>query len=169
MRPSEQRLHGAREEVLSFPEADDERALVPRRDDLAGLLRADGRDGERPFEPPEHPRQRFPQALSGLDPPGDEVGHHLGVRLGAEDDAPALELLFELREVLDDAVVHDGDGPISAELWMGVLLGRSPVGRPTGVPHPGLYRRKSPLRAATAWARFSSRPTSLICSMWLSR
>ena len=28
---------------------------------------------------------------------------------------------------------------------MGVLLGRSPVGRPTGVPHPGLYLREVPV------------------------
>ena len=94
MRPSEQRLHGAREKVLALPETDDERALVPRRDDLAWLPRADGSNGERPFETLEHPRQRLPQVLSGLDPPGEEVGHHLGVRLGAEDDAPVLELLL---------------------------------------------------------------------------
>ena len=66
-----------------------------------------------------------------------QVRYHLGVRLGTENDAPPLQLLLELREVLDDAVVYDGDAPVSAEVGMRVLLAGTPVRRPAGVSHPG--------------------------------
>jgi hypothetical protein len=56
-----------------------------------------------------------------------------------------LQLFLEFREVLDDAVVHDRDGPVSSELGMGVLLGGTPVCRPAGVSYPGPYRREIPV------------------------
>ncbi len=165
VRLPEQGLHGAGQEVLPFPEPDDERALVAGRDDLAGLLHADRRDREGPFEPPEHPGERLAQRLPGLDPLGDQVRHHLRVRLGTEGDAPPLQLLLELREVLDDAVVDDGDAPISAEVGMRVLLAGTPVRRPAGVSHPGPHPGEVPVAPGEGRAGSPSRPTSFICSI----
>ena len=45
----EQRMHRAGQEVLAFPEPYDERTLVAGRDDLTGLIRADGGDCEGTF------------------------------------------------------------------------------------------------------------------------
>ncbi|MCD6053271.1 MAG: hypothetical protein K0Q96_463 [Rubrobacteraceae bacterium] len=81
VRLPEQRLHRARQEVLTFPEADDERALMSGRDDLTWLTHADRSDGERALEPLKHPGERYPQGLSGLDPLSDQVRYHLCVRL----------------------------------------------------------------------------------------
>jgi hypothetical protein len=96
VRLPEQCLHRAGQEVLAFPEADDERALVAGRDDLTGLIYADRSHGEGTLEPLQHPGERRPQRLPGLDPLGDHVRHNLCVRLGTEDDAPPLQLLLEL-------------------------------------------------------------------------
>ena len=59
------------------------------------------------------------------------MGDHLGVGLGRELDALLLQLLAQLAEILDDAVVHHGD--LVGRVRMGVDLVRSAVGRPAGV------------------------------------
>ena len=59
------------------------------------------------------------------------MGDHLGVGLGAEHGALLFELVAQLAEILDDAVVDDGE-PVG-RVRMGVVLGRLAVGRPAGV------------------------------------
>src|SRR3546814_1810477 len=57
--------------------------------------------------------------------------HGFGVGLGLELVADGLQFAAELLEVLDDAVVHQGDPPVGVRV--GVHLGRAPVRRPAGV------------------------------------
>ena len=61
----------------------------------------------------------------------DQMRDGLGVGLGVEDLAEPFQLLPQLAEVLDDAVVHDRD-PVG-RVRMGVALGRPAVGGPAGV------------------------------------
>src|SRR6516165_2936129 len=57
--------------------------------------------------------------------------HGLGVGLGSEAVAVSRQLMAQCLEILDDAVMDDGD-PIGRD-WMGIGLGRQTMGRPTGV------------------------------------
>ena len=65
----------------------------------------------------------------------DEMQHGLGVGLGLEPVALGRELLFQLLEVLDDAVVHDGDALVHVRV--GVVLDRPAVRRPARVAEAG--------------------------------
>ena len=56
---------------------------------------------------------------------------HFGVGLGDEFGALGLQLAAQLDEILDDAVVHDGE-PFGG-VRMGIVLGRAAMGRPAGV------------------------------------
>ena len=63
----------------------------------------------------------------------DQMREDLGIGLALKVMAAALQLLAQLGEVLDDAVVDDGDATVAAGVGMGVNDGRLAVGRPTGV------------------------------------
>jgi len=66
----------------------------------------------------------------------DEVGNDLGVGFGAELVALMLELLLELGEVLDDAVVDHHDLAIAIPVRVGIQGGGLAVGGPARVPDP---------------------------------
>ena len=66
--------------------------------------------------------------------------HHLGVGVAGEAAAGGLQLRAELGEVLDDAVVHDGDP--ARGVGVGVALGRRAVGGPAGVADAGRARER---------------------------
>ena len=57
--------------------------------------------------------------------------HRLGVGLGAEDIAERRQLAPQRLEILDDAVMDDGD-PVGGDR-MGIGLGRQAMRRPAGV------------------------------------
>ena len=63
----------------------------------------------------------------------DQVREHLGIGLALEVMARSLELLAQLGEVLDDAVVDDGDAPVAARMRVRVGDGRFAVRGPAGV------------------------------------
>ena len=63
----------------------------------------------------------------------DQMREDLGIRLALKVMAAALQLLAQLGEVLDDAVVDDGDATVAAGVGMGVNDGGLAVGGPTGV------------------------------------
>ena len=71
---------------------------------------------------------------------GDEMGDHLGVGLGRELDAAALQLGAQLGEILDDAVVDDRHAV--GRVGMGVDLVRPAVGRPAGVADADRARQR---------------------------
>ena len=67
---------------------------------------------------------------------GDELGHHLGVRLRGEGDPLAHKEFLQLRVILNDAVVDHGDLPAAADLGVGVYVAGGAVGGPAGVSDP---------------------------------
>src|SRR5262249_16758183 len=68
---------------------------------------------------------------------GEEVGDDLGVGVAAEGDALGLELALEGGVVLDDAVVHQGDGAVAGGVGGGVAGGGGGGGGPAGVAGAG--------------------------------
>ena len=65
----------------------------------------------------------------------DEMREHLGVRLGPEPVATRGEPTLQLGVVLEDAVVHHGDGPSAVGVRVRVLVRRAAMGRPARVAH----------------------------------
>ena len=124
------------EELLAVAAADDQRALLARGDDHAGLVGGD-----------RHERVVAAQARVGepdglLEPVAvevarDEVGDDLGVGLRREDGAGVEQLLLELHVVLDDAVDHDVDAVGGVEVRVRVLLGDAAVRGPARVADAG--------------------------------
>ena len=57
-----------------------------------------------------------------------------GVGLRLEDVSLCQKLALEIEEVLDHPVVDDDEPALAVPVRMGVLLGRTPVRRPAGVP-----------------------------------
>ena len=115
--------------------ADRQRRALPGADHQVVLAGED--DGER-----EGAAQATQRRLRGLDGRqalvhvvADQMQHRLGVGLGLEFVALAGELLAQLLEVLDDAVVHDGHALVHVRV--GVALDRLAVGGPAGVTETG--------------------------------
>ena len=69
----------------------------------------------------------------------------LSVSLRRKGDALILKLCAQCGEVLDNAVVNDGDAPVEGKVRVGVLIGRGTVGGPPGVTDTlvGLRERMS--------------------------
>ena len=63
----------------------------------------------------------------------DQMSEDLRIGLALKVMAAALQLLAQFGEVLDNAVVDDGDATIAAGVGMSVNDGRLAVGGPTGV------------------------------------
>jgi hypothetical protein len=70
----------------------------------------------------------------------DQVQDDLGIGLGLEDGALFLQRLAQFAEILDDAVMDDGDA--GRGVRMGVVLGRLAVGGPAGVADAGMARQR---------------------------
>src|ERR1044072_2790333 len=68
---------------------------------------------------------------------GDEVRGGLTVGVTGHLDAVGLQLGAQGGEVLDDAVVHDGDALRGVAVRVRVAVDRRAVGRPAGVAHAG--------------------------------
>ena len=116
---------------LAVAIADRQRAAAARADQQ--IVLAGEQKGER--EGAIEPRQRLGHRLLRRQPLIEEMGrqdrHRLGVGLGLKDMAQGFELAPQRLEILDDAVMNDGD-PVGRDR-MGVGLGRQAVRRPAGV------------------------------------
>ena len=77
--------------------------------------------------------------------PGDQVHGDLGVGVAGELDAGGFQLGAQRGEVLDDAVVDDGDLAGGVAVRVGVAVGGAAVGGPAGVADAG--------GAAECWRR----------------
>ena len=67
----------------------------------------------------------------------DQVHRYLGVGVADQRDPARLQLGPQRSEVLDDAVVHDGDLPAGITMRVRVAVCRTSVRRPPRVSHPG--------------------------------
>ncbi len=89
-------------------------------------------------------RQRRPHRLDRLDAllqeVIDQMQHDLGVGFGLEDRALFLKRFAQLAEILDDAVVNDGN--TLGRVRMGVVFGRLAMGGPAGVADAGMARQR---------------------------
>ena len=91
---------------------------------------------------------------------GDEMRDGFGVGLGREDMALGGQLLAQFAEILDDAVMDDGDLVVGVR--MGVVFGRPAMRRPARVAEADMaverLRRRVSLRdcAACRWRAAAS-------------
>ena len=113
---------------LALAEADGERRAGARADEQ--IVLAGEHEGEREgaLEARERRRHRLDRRAAAVELTRHELRHGLGVGLGLEGIAVRLELGAQLAEILDDAVMHDGE-PLR-RMRMGVALGRTSMRRP---------------------------------------
>jgi hypothetical protein len=141
-RHRQERRRIGREEMIAVADADDERASLPRAHDPAGFAGGDHGDGVGTVKLGHGRLHRVQEIAATRSVP---VGVHqvrddLGVGLRAEDVPQRLQALAQRLEVLDDAVVDDGD-LVGRDVRMGVGRGRRAVRRPTGVGDAGAGRQ----------------------------
>ena len=125
-----------RQELAAVAQAQDQRAVLPGRDDAIRLISADDAQRVGALDAAEHLAHRLEDVA--LVEVLHKLGHHLGVRLRLEGDALIDQKFLQLRVIFDDAVVHHGDPAAPAHLRVGVDVGRRPVGGPAGVPDADL-------------------------------
>ena len=119
------------DEHRALAETDRERRAFARANQQ--ILLAGEEEGERKSPPqPRQRRLRPPRpATARFDPVGDQMSDDLAVGLGGELGALPFQLPAQLAEVLDDAVMHDGE-PVG-RVRMCVVLGRASMRCPAGV------------------------------------
>ena len=126
------------DELLSFAEADDERAFVTEADEAVRLLSAERSKGIGPRELGAGAVHSFDEIAVVVR--ADQLGKDLCVGIGAELDEVAFQLGPQLRAVLDDPVEDDPDPTGGVAVRMSVPYRNRTVRRPTGVADAGLHR-----------------------------
>ena len=111
--------------------ADGERRALARADEEIVLAREQEGEREGTAQPRQHCGHRLGRRPAVFHLLAHEMGDDLGVGVGAECCSFLFQLLAQLAEVLDDAVMDDGE--TVSGVGMGVALGRSAVRRPAGV------------------------------------
>ena len=104
--------------VGPLPIAQNERAVLPGGDEPVGAVGADNAQGVGPLDAVQclhHRVQDIPVIVVF-----QQLGHHLGIRLGDEGNPLRLEKLPQLHVILDDAVVHHRKPAALADLGVGV-------------------------------------------------
>ncbi|MPM15727.1 hypothetical protein SDC9_62099 [bioreactor metagenome] len=130
------------EEVLPLAQADDQRGVAAGGDHPVGRPGVDGDQGEGALEPVDDGVQGVEQGRPLGDLDTEQLRGDLGVGLGAEGDALGGQLGAQLGEVLDDAVVHDGDPAVLGQVRVRVAVGGGAVGGPAGVADAGAGLRQ---------------------------
>ena len=140
VRVGQDRRHVAGDEGLLAVEPHEERHVLTGADQPAGLIAVHDHDRIGA----DHSAQGRPNGVGQVAVVGlfDEVGKGLGIGLGGERVAPSLEAVAKLTEVLDDAVVDDGDLAATVHVGMGIEVVRPAVRRPArvGQAHRGVGR-----------------------------
>ena len=131
----QQGRHIGGQEVLALTAAQQQRGVLPGGDDAVRRVGADDAQGIRALHGGEHTVHRLEYVAAAVVVEAEELGYHLGVRLGAEGVALLDELGLQAGKVLDDAVVDNGEAAVAAGLGMGVDLIGLTVGGPAGVAH----------------------------------
>ena len=125
------------QEVLALAEADDERRVAAGADDDAGLVAVHREEGEGAVEPRHGGAEGLGELADAAVLAPEQHGGDLGVGLALEGVALGEELVLQLGEVLDDAVVDEGESSVVAEVRVRVAVGRAAVRRPAGVADAG--------------------------------
>ncbi len=132
--------HVGGEEVLAVPDPDHERGVAAGADHAVGVLGVHRDERERALEAAAHVLHRLGEVRAGGDLGLDEVRRDLGVGLRAQVVAGRLELGAQPGEVLDDAVVHERDPAVLAEVRVRVAVVGGAVRGPARVADAG-HRR----------------------------
>ncbi|MCY1359469.1 hypothetical protein D9M69_460410 [compost metagenome] len=119
------------EEHLALAVADRQRRSVARRHDRRRVVLKEHGERIGAGDPLQHRMHRLAPAKALAAEPGEQMCHDLGVGVRLELGAVGNQFVLQIREVLDDAVVDDGD--TVGEVRMGVALCRRAVGCPTRV------------------------------------
>ena len=119
------------DEHLAVAETDRQRRTLAGADQQIVLAGEQECQRERATQPRQRPFDRFDRRRAARHFGGDEMRDDLGIGLGGEFRALAFKLAAQLAEILDDAVVHDGE-PLGG-VRMRIVLGRPAVGRPARV------------------------------------
>ena len=126
------------EEVLALAEPDHERRVAAGADDEAGLVLVHREQREGALEAADDRAERRGEvAVVRAVLATEQHGGDLGVGLAAERVAVGEQLGLDLGEVLDDAVVDDGELVVVGEVRVRVGVGRAAVGGPAGVADAG--------------------------------
>ncbi len=127
----------ARDEVLAVAEADDHAAGIAdaRRDDLVRLIRRNQHHDVGALDLQQGTAGGFDEIRAGRLMVFHHVDDGFGVGLGLELHAFGGQLILELQEVLDDAVVHDDNPARLSDVRVSISGGRRAMRGPTRVPH----------------------------------
>ena len=117
--------------IASVAEADRKRRPLARADQQILFAGKQKREREGAAQARQRRLDRLDRGGAAPDLLGDEMRDDLAVGLGRELGALGFELAAQFAEILDDAVVHDGQ-PIG-RVRMRVVLGRPAMRRPAGV------------------------------------
>ena len=131
---------------LAFAVADRERRALARADHQVVLAGEDKGEREGAAQLLERRRHRFGRRLAVVHFFGDQMRDHFGVGLAAEFVAVLAELLAQLAEILDDAVVHDGHA--LGRMRVRVALARLAVGCPARMADADIAGQRLLRRAA---------------------
>ena len=134
------------QEVLALAEADDQRRVAAGADHDAGLVAVHGEQGEGAVEARHGGAECLGELADAAVLAAEQHGGDLGVGLALEGVALGEELVLQLGEVLDDAVVDEGESSVVAEVRVRVAVGRAAVRRPARVADAGAaaVQRASP-------------------------
>ena len=113
--------------------ADDDRGVLAGHGNHAGLVGAHGRQTIGAHHVGAGLAYRGHQVMRLGISLFDQMREDLGIGLALKVMAAALQLLAQLGEVLDDAVVNDGDAAVTARVRVSVGDGRLAVGGPASV------------------------------------
>ena len=125
------------EEVLALAEPDHERRVAARADDEPGLVLVHREERECTLQARDDGAEGLDEVAGAVVLAAEQHGGDLGVGLAAEGEAVGEKLVLELAEVLDDAVVDDGELVVVGEVRVRVAVGRAAVGRPAGMADAG--------------------------------
>ena len=133
------------QEVAAVPVAQDQRTVLPDGHQPVRRVGAEDAQGVGPLDAAEHTAHSLQNVP--LVEVLDELGHHLGVRLGGEGHPLGLQEGLQLGVVLDDAVVDHRDLAILTHLGVGVDVAGRPVGGPAGMADAhGAVQGRAPLK-----------------------
>ena len=125
----QQRMHVGGQEVFAKPDTQYQRAAGPRAHHHAGLVPADDGDRVGAAQAADGAANRLEQVVALAHQAVHEVGDDLGVGLGIEPIARAVQLFPQFLVVFDDAIVHEGHCT-SGKMGVGICRGRGAVGGP---------------------------------------
>ena len=134
-RVPEHRGHVRGDEAAALAVAEQQRRVLARGDEAVGQIGAQDAERVSALDAVEHAVDGVEDAAAAAVVVTEQLRDDLRVRLRAEGDARGDEEALELDVVFDDAVVHDGDPLVLAQMRVGVDVVRLAVRGPARVPH----------------------------------